>query len=316
MSARRITTRVLRTASTLTVILLAVGFLALALIFVRRSRRAEPAVVLFGSLLAIILLLQFPFSLRLWNAAPHLAFLQFPWRWLLVASVIAACLLAIALSPSISVSRQRWQSACAVIAVSIIVGGSTWACAHRFYLYCDDQDLPAGQLASFHNGAGVQGTDEYTAMGADNSAIFQDLPQVRLLTIPDAEEPQSDAGDNPEWPGFSLGAIDSTPGNIAITKWEPEVRQLNVTTTRPAFAVIALMDYPSWRVSVNGHAVIDRPKREDGMMAIPIGAGASAITVQWSTSKDIILGRALSALAMLILMFMIRRDVGAPSYRR
>ena len=297
--------QVLRTASILTVILIGIGFLALALILLRRVTHTEAAVAIFGSLLAVLLFLQFPISLPLWKIVPHLAFLQFPWRWLLVASIVSACLVAVALS------RIKQAASLASIGVAlIVVAGSIWFCSHRFYLYCDEQDLAAGQLASFYEGAGVQGTDEYAAVGADNSAIFQDLPQVRLLTVEDAEEPAADAGDNPEWPGYSLGAIDSTPGVIAIHSWQAEAKQLTVTTTRPAFAVLALMDYPSWRVRVNGQPVLARPKRDDGLMTIPIEAGESMITVQWSTSLDIWWGRALSFSALLVLLLLTYRNRG------
>ena len=289
--------QVLRTASILTVILLSVGFVAFAAVILRKKGAGEAPIAIFGWLLAVILFLQFPASLRVWSATPHLAFLQFPWRWLLVGSIVAACLVAMALS------GMEHAASFASLAVALaVVGVSIWFCSHRFYLHCDEQDLAAGQLASFYGGAGVQGTDEYAVVGADNSAIFQDLPQVRLLTLADAEEPAPEAGDNPEWPGYSLGAIDSTPGVIAINSWQPEAKQLTLTTTRPAFAVLALMDYPSWKVTVNGQPILHRPKREDGLMAVPVGTGRSVVAVRWATSRDIWWGRALSLAGLLVFL--------------
>jgi hypothetical protein len=303
--------QVLRTASILTVLVLGIGLVAFAVISIRKRGAGEPAIAIFGWLLAVILFLQFPASLHLWNAAPHLAFLQFPWRWLLVASILSACLISMALS-----GIEHAVSFASLTVALAVVAGSIWFCSHRFYLYCDEQDLPAGQLSSFFGGAGVQGTDEYAPVNSDNSAIFQDLPQVRLLTLADAEEPAADAGDNPEWPGYSLGAIDSTPGVIAINNWQPEAKQVTLTTTRPAYAVLALMDYPSWKVTVNGQPVAIRPKRDDGLMTIPIGAGKSTIAVQWTTSRDIWWGRALSLAGLLILLFLIRKTAGTPSHRK
>ena len=44
-------------------------------------------------MLPVILLLQLPLSDVIWKHAPHLKFLQFPWRWLMALSVVG-CVLA------------------------------------------------------------------------------------------------------------------------------------------------------------------------------------------------------------------------------
>jgi hypothetical protein len=299
--------QVLRTASILTVILVSIGVIASGVIIARKRGKLEAPALIFASLLGCLFLLQFPVSMPLWRALPRLQFLQFPWRWLLVVSILSACLVAMALTrrtASLSKSNPR-HAKLFLIPVVTLVCVSVWLCSRSFYLACDDQDTIAGQLATFHDGAGVEGTDEYTSVGADNSAIFQDTPQVRLLTIPDAEEPASDAGDNPEWPGYSLGAIDAAPGTITIARWEPESRQVSVVTKEPAFAVLTLMDYPAWQVTVNGRDINNRPKREDGLMTVPIEAGKSVIAVDWSTTPDIWWGRSLSAAALVIIIAML-----------
>ena len=50
-----------------------------------------------------------------------------------------------------------------------------------FFQPCDDEDAVAAQIAGFRQGQGTQGTDEYTPVGADNSAVQQHLPLVRVL---------------------------------------------------------------------------------------------------------------------------------------
>ena len=61
------------------------------------------------------------------------------------------------------------------------------------------------------------------------------------------------------------------------------------------------MEYPSWRVTVDGKPAQDRPAREDGLMAVPVMAGSHAIEVQWSATRDVIAGREISAIALLAL---------------
>ncbi len=291
--------QVLHTASVIAIILFGTGLLACAVVWMRK----QPFPWLLAAVLGMALLLQFPISLPLWHKAPQLQFLQFAWRWLQVVSIVTACLLAI------SVSRQGSSRVGAVVmrlrtlmvAVTFaLVAGSVWYCSHLFQQPCDEQDRVTGQLAAFYGGSGVEGTDEYTARGADNSAIYQDLPQVRLLNNPDAEEPGPGAGDSPEWPGASEGAIDAAPGSITPVLWEPESKKIAVVAREPSFAVLALMEYPNWRVLVNGMPINHRPAREDGLMTIPVSAGTSTITVEWMTSDDVKWGRACSGFALLV----------------
>ncbi len=61
------------------------------------------------------------------------------------------------------------------------------------------------------------------------------------------------------------------------------------------------MDYPSWQVTVDGKPAQGRPLRDDGLMAVPVMAGSHAIEVQWSATRDVIAGRAVSAIALLAL---------------
>src|ERR1700684_1422435 len=58
-----------------------------------RKRVGGSARIVLTALLPVILLLQFPVSEAIWRHAPHMKFLQFPWRWLVALSV-AGCALA------------------------------------------------------------------------------------------------------------------------------------------------------------------------------------------------------------------------------
>ncbi len=59
----------------------------------------------------IVLFLQFPFSLPIWNILPKLRFLQFPWRWLVVLEAPIGIFFAAALWPT-----RRWLRIAAVAA--------------------------------------------------------------------------------------------------------------------------------------------------------------------------------------------------------
>jgi hypothetical protein len=65
------------------------------------------------------------------------------------------------------------------------------------------------------------------------------------------------------------------------------------------------MDYPSWRVTVDGKVAPSRPVRKDGLMAVPVEGGKHTIEVQWSATQDVIAGRAVSSISLLALVLMV-----------
>jgi hypothetical protein len=76
---------------------------------------------------------------------------------------------------------------------------------------------------------------------------------------------------------------------------------INLVTPEAGYAVLRLMEYPSWRVTVDGKPAQDRPGRDEGLMAVPVVAGSHVIDLQWSASSDVIAGRAISAISLLAL---------------
>ena len=76
---------------------------------------------------------------------------------------------------------------------------------------------------------------------------------------------------------------------------------MSVTTPETGYAVLRLMDYPSWRVTVDDRPVQDRPIREDGLMTVPVSPGNHMIEVQWTATRDVLAGRTISAIALLAL---------------
>jgi hypothetical protein len=288
--------QVLHTASIITLILVAIGIVAAVIAWQQRDRSRLLA-ILTMTLLALFFL-QFRISEFIWHFAPQLQFLQFPWRWLQVISILSITLLAIAIDRFTSKPVLRAGAV-------LLMAGSIWTCAHTFYQPCDADDAVAGQLTMFHDGSGVQGTDEYTARDADNSQVLQDIPPVRVLTDPDAELPAQNAGDNPEW--VSDWAFPTTAKATSVIKdWSAQHRRIEVNATQPAFAVLTLMDYPAWHVRLNGQPQAIDIHREDGLMVLAVPAGRTTIDVQWQNTPDILWGRLLSAVAALILLLVWR----------
>ena len=260
--------------------------------------------IVLTAMLPVILLLQLPASEVIWKYTPHMKFLQFPWRWLMALSV-AGCTLA-----GMAVVRQaRWRVLLAgTMIAAMAVGG-----ALLFFQPCDDEDAVAAQLAGFRLGQGTEGTDEYTPAGVDNAAIQQHLPLVRMLRAAQDDTADDTLADNPEWRAGDPGSI---AARVDAQRRNGEHWTVSVVTPETGYAVLRLMDYPSWRVTVDGLQVKSRPSREDGLMAVPVKAGRHLIDVQWAATKDVVTGRAISAIAVLALTVVAMRERKGRGHRR
>jgi len=296
--------QVLRTASWIFLAML-IAIAITGAISWRRRRFVLPIFAAAGILLA----LQLPASSFVWNHGPELQFLQFPWRWSLVLSIVFAISLALAIRfPTGKLLKKPFPlqitlTLAAAIAMAAIAN-------HFFWQFCDDEDAVSAQLALFHSGSGFEGTDEYTARNAgkdtDNSLIQQSLPQVRVLNQPQAETAENPAQPNPDYTADPAAEVE-VPAQIAIQTWQPESKSLAIATPSPAYAVLRLVDYPAWQVRLNGTPIPNRPHREDGLMAIPLQPGPNRIDIAYAATPDVLLGRILTTLSLATLIAIASR---------
>jgi hypothetical protein len=286
--------QVLHTASWILVLEFAGASVAAYLAWKRRADGS--ARIVLTALLPVILFLQFPASKVIWKYTPHMKFLQFPWRWLMALS-LACCVLA-----AMAVVRQaRWRVLVAGIMIAAIaIGGGL-----LFFQPCDDEDAVAAQLAGFRLGQGTEGTDEYTPVSVDNAAVQQHLPLVRVLRAAQDDTADDTPVDNPGWRAGDPGSI---AARVDARRWNGEHWTVSLVTPEKGYAVLRLMDYPSWRVTVDGEPVNRRPLREDGLMAIPVKAGSHVMEVHWAATRDVVAGRAVSATALLALALVAMRE--------
>jgi hypothetical protein len=286
--------QVLRTASWIAIAVLVTAALA-AWVVERRGEKRIVSRSLTG-LLAVIALLLMPFSQAAWRWAPELKFLQFPWRWLLVASAATAFLVGLAVRTRLTKANSK-RNLLWIAAVLAFTALPTATAARVYWQACDDEDAVIAQVAVFRSGDGFEGTDEYAPRNADNSAIQQELPLVRVLARADDDAANSSVQPNPQW----------TSSHVQLAKVEvlgstTEHTAFRVQTPTAGFAVLKLMDYPSWRVRVNGVEIVARPRRNDGLMTIPISAGWSAIDVKYERTPDVSWGLGLSFTSFLTLI--------------
>jgi hypothetical protein len=123
-----------------------------------------------------------------------------------------------------------------------------------------------------------------------------------VLSAAQDDTADSSKVDNPEWRARTSGGIAAT---VNVKRWNAERWTVSVVTAETGYAVLRLMDYPSWRVTVDDKPALGRPVRDDGLMAIPIIAGKHVMEIQWAATRDVITGRIISVIALLALAIVV-----------
>jgi 6-pyruvoyl-tetrahydropterin synthase related domain len=195
-------------------------------------------------------LLMAPLSLILWNTLPKLQYMQFPWRWLLCLSMIFTLF--------VTVGLQRWwqRSAICVLSLVVIVVGWRYVQAPWWDTAADLREMQDNVAT----GTGYEGTDEYTPVGADPSAIDKDARKVTVA-------------------GPAHGAID-------VLHWDAQSKIFTAQMSAADPVALRLFRYPAWRAVVNGREVETTAREGTGQVLVPIGAGMNRVEVIFVRTWD------------------------------
>ncbi|MGO9336034.1 MAG: hypothetical protein ACLPY1_00860 [Terracidiphilus sp.] len=245
----------------------------------------------------VVLFLLLPVSLPVWNLLPKLRFLQFPWRWLMVVEAPMAIFFAAAVWPG--GSRKRWLRPTVACLCALFFMAATVFAAENFFRDDVEYDDLQIVLAKYNSGAGFVGTDEYAPPGADNSIVATGLPDACIADDFDTElgiAPNPE--DNPAWLPHQGSCLATATASLR----QPEHLHVAIAAPRSGFLILRLRRYPAWRVTVNGHAATGLPVRMDGLIAIPVGQGPVDVQADWTTTADVIAGRCVSMVGLLLLV--------------
>lgn len=223
-------------------------------------------------------LLMLRITLPLWNLLPELKYLQFPWRWLLPLAVPFAGFAAGVFARK----RLRWIAAAGAF---VILFGTGWFfVGHAWW---DTEDFPVLRTA-IARGDGYEGTDEYDPLGDDRTDLPQHASRARLI-LPN-------------------GATAVAPaGQVHIERWVPEEKLIRVETRARVKLALRLLDYPAWRVEVNGAPVQPGHPDRTKQMIVPLPAGESRISVRFTHTPDRTAGVVMSALSLLLFLILCYR---------
>jgi hypothetical protein len=247
----------------------------------------------------VVLFFLFPISRPLWYLLPEMRFLQYPWRWLEAVEAPMAIFFVTAVWPS-----GRRARATALVLCSAAFLASTIYAGKVFFQVCYPEDTVASTLADYRAGAGFEGMYEYEPPGGDDSSIATGLPDACLvgdpsivLGKPDPDDPDS----NPAWSRDQRTCL-ATFHFVHGPQTNPEHRELRAVTAHAGFLVLRLLSYPAWRIRVNGQLLSALPKRDDGLIAVPVPQGPVDLTIDWTNSPHVAASRWISVLSVLVLV--------------
>lgn len=294
---------VLNQASVIAVIMVALALAGLLLSWQRKSLSADRRWwVPLALIPLVVLFLQFPISLPIWNLLPKLRYLQFPWRWLVVLEAPMALFFAAAVWPAVSARPWRRVAVSAACAAAFLA--VTANAALVFFQSCDDEDAVVPMVATYRSGAGVGGTDEYAPPATDNSLFAIGLPGACLVADPSTVlgKGTGDPDAPPIWQAAQGSCEETFAASPVSAKNHAEHFEVRANTGHAGYLILRLHSYPAWHVLVNGQPATDFPKRDDGLIAVPVAQGSVEITADWTATPDILLGRWCSGLALFLLM--------------
>jgi hypothetical protein len=199
-------------------------------------------------------LVMFPFTAVLWKHLPKLEFMQFPWRWLLCLSMIFALF--------VTVGLQRWWMRASVFAIAVVVITLAWVRVQPPW-WDNRADLKEMQ-DNMIDQIGYEGTDEYTPVGADSSAIDKDAWKVKVEG--------------------------SAHAALHVYKWDAESKSFTADMSAPDQIALKLFAYPAWEVDVNGQAVHTERGQATGQVLVPVKAGMNRVQITLARTWDRKLG--------------------------
>jgi hypothetical protein len=219
--------------------------------------------------------LMFPVSALLWKFLPKMEFMQFPWRWLLCLSLICSLFVTAGFAKSsfVKSSPRRWWWRGAVCVLSILVIVAVW---HRIQAPWRDNVADLREMQdNMATGAGYEGVEEYTPLGADPAETGIDDKDARKVTV--------------DGPAHAA---------IHVYRWDAESKMFTVDMSAPDQLALRLVRYPAWRVEVNGRVVETSARAETGQMLVPVAAGMNRVEIRFARTGDRALGGWISIVAM------------------
>jgi len=213
-----------------------------------------------------IIFLMLEISEPLWRFIPFVSYAQFPWRWLFIATGLAAIL------SGITVTHLRWGKLLSVFLIlySLYLAQPSYRAVDRFS-YADDYWFTFAQTTSI--------LDENMPKGFDKTAAY-------ALFSGNVQEP----------------VIAKEPISTTISLWTGTKRRYLVESPTDTMITEKGIYFPGWEVTVDGKKV-DSQANELGLISFLVPAGSHEVISRITQNTPArIAGNSLSLVGMFILL--------------
>jgi hypothetical protein len=263
-----------------------IAFLSPAILFAwrlvreRKSRRLAALVIL----AVLSFLFATPLSRPLWAVIPKLSEVQFPWRWLAIASVCGAVVLASSLSGFITSlrslrPRELAIALCFIASVGFVISE----------IMVDVDYLNRTRFEAMAQGArGAPSFKDWLPVGASDLAHI-DLRKEK---------------------------VDAGARTTVLKSWEPETRQFHVDAGVESEARVRTFFYPHWMATANGNRLATHADK-DGAILVSLPPGSADVTLRFEEPARVRYAEFLSLMAWLAIGAvgigrLARRVAGSP----
>lgn len=264
-----------------------------------------------GGMAILLLFLMSPYALGLWEAAPALAVIQFPWRLLALATFLLCSLAGLAIHEFLTLdgARQPAQTAEAQL--------SAWLLAIVIIL-----------SATGYIGASLQAVEPWREDGRAIYRFEQEHPDMIAYTEWVQERPFTET---PLSADYAADDYQEQFGNTNSLQRLAIIRGVGtvlssysrgasfggvVRVDRPATIRVYLYYFPGWQVLVDGMPALYYISDQHGLIDIDVPAGEHQIDIRMGTTPARQLGMAIAGITLipvLIFLFWPSRRVRKPT---
>jgi len=252
------------------------------------SRRIH--ILFFALVLMASVAMMLPQSVALWDRLPPLAYLQFPFRWLVPASLAVAVLTGAsvgALSHSSSLTSPRFLVSAILLTLLVL---AALPMLYPGYQHSLPANPSLAEMMDMERRMGVVGT---TATGEYLPIWVEWVPPESLL------EPMYRAGlplkrlDTSTWPEGST---------VLEEEYTPTTSQLTVQITKILKVFFDIHYFPGWRAYIDGEEVPIEPTQGQGRISFVVPAGKHVIRLQFEELPLRMAADAISVISLLVLL--------------
>ncbi|PYI87878.1 MAG: hypothetical protein DME26_04745, partial [Verrucomicrobia bacterium] len=152
------------------------------------------------------------------------------------------------------------------------------------HTWWDADDIPTLQEA-IEQGQGYEGVDEYDPVGDDRTDLPQNAPRAQILPVLHAQKfPET---------------------RLHEERWTAEEKVLTVTLREEAWLKMRLLNYPAWRVKIDGRGIAPETSEEATAMVLRLSPGTHRIEVKFGRTADRTAGIVVSCLSLLVSLAML-----------